>query len=213
MSRVLKGRYFATTSILNAGRGNQPSFGWQSISHGRDLLKRGLRFLIGDGESISLWTDLWLDMHPPRPPQPNPHSSLSATSLHDLINPITNRWNVDKIAYMVDARDIDRILRIKLPPRETPNLLSWHYTNTCIYTVKSGYWLATHLPDWDDEIIPPAENIETKKRIWKLDTTPKIKHFFWHMLSNALGTGCALKQRKIIRDDTCKRCCKEAETT
>ncbi|CAA7049278.1 unnamed protein product [Microthlaspi erraticum] len=36
----------------------------------RDLLRKGLRFVIGDGKAISAWEDPWLPTHPPRAPKP-----------------------------------------------------------------------------------------------------------------------------------------------
>lgn len=55
--------------------------------------------------------------------------------------------------------------------------------------MKSGYWLSTHLPN--QEIIqPPFGAIRLKEAaIWKLNTAPKIRHFLWRMLSNAISDG------------------------
>lgn len=49
--------------------GFKASFIWKSLLEGRGLLKKGLQFLIGDGNTTSAWLDPWLDTHPPRPPQ------------------------------------------------------------------------------------------------------------------------------------------------
>lgn len=37
--------------------------------HGRDLIKRGMRFVIGDGNLVNMWLDPWIIDHPPRPPR------------------------------------------------------------------------------------------------------------------------------------------------
>lgn len=42
MARVLKGKYFPHTNILNTGKKKQSSYIWNSLLHGQALLKRGL---------------------------------------------------------------------------------------------------------------------------------------------------------------------------
>lgn len=53
ISRVLKSRYFKNGNILDCGEGTRPSFVCKSIIHRRELLKRGLVKLIGNG--VNTW--------------------------------------------------------------------------------------------------------------------------------------------------------------
>lgn len=64
-----------------------------------------------------------------------------------------------------------------------------NYTDNGLYTVKSGYWLATHLRDQDEVIVPPPWLPEFKTTIWKFNTTSKIKHFLSIIFSNAMTVG------------------------
>lgn len=66
--------------------------------------------------------------------------------------------------------------------------------------MKSGYWLATHIPDNDLLHIPPHGDPQIKSEIWKSHTAPKLKHFLWRMLSRALPTGEELEKRHISSD-------------
>ncbi|XP_019085587.1 PREDICTED: uncharacterized protein LOC109126474 [Camelina sativa] len=59
-AKFIKSRYFPDTDFLNAVLGDRPSFAWRSILHGRNLLKRGLRQMVGNGAKISVWTTRWL---------------------------------------------------------------------------------------------------------------------------------------------------------
>ena len=77
MARMLKRRYFNDTNILNATPQRKASFVWKSLMQGRDLIKRGLRFIIGDGSHINTWVDPWLPVHPPRPPRAKNNQSAS----------------------------------------------------------------------------------------------------------------------------------------
>ena len=90
-------------------------------------------------------------------------------------------------------------------------MLGWQYTEHGLSTVKSGYWLSTHLPT-EEGIQPTFGNIDLKRRLWKTKMPPKLHHFLWRSLSRSLATGSNLKRRHITTDDLCRRCCQEPQT-
>jgi hypothetical protein len=59
-SRVLTARYLKDGDVLTASAPKSGSFTWKSILHGRDLLKEGLVWRIGNGEKIKVWEDNWI---------------------------------------------------------------------------------------------------------------------------------------------------------
>lgn len=112
---------------------------------------------------------------------------------------------------MIQPEDVCAILKLKLSHIPTQDLIGWHYTSSSTYTVKSGYWLSTHLPD-QELIHPPPDDTRLKKAIWKLNTVPKIRHFLWRILSKALAVGTILKHRGIILDSQCRCCYSDEES-
>ena len=58
--RVFKARFFPTCSIMEATCPSSASYAWKSIIKGRDVIKRGVIWRIGDGRSIHIWGDRWL---------------------------------------------------------------------------------------------------------------------------------------------------------
>ncbi|XP_024039171.1 uncharacterized protein LOC112097822 [Citrus clementina] len=52
MARVLKARYFRKEEFLEAKLGSNPSFVWRSVLWGRDVLQKGLRWMIDDVNAI-----------------------------------------------------------------------------------------------------------------------------------------------------------------
>lgn len=120
-------------------------------------------------------------------------------------------WNIDKLREWIVAEDVEKILRIKISAKAKLDLLGRHYNEDGLYTVKSGYWLSTHIPG-NEEIFPIYGNVEVKSKIWKCSSPPKIKYFLWKLMSQSLATGSNLKRRHISPDDQCRHCCGAEET-
>ena len=53
--KVFKARFFPHCSIIKATDSRSSSYAWRSILKGRDVLQRGARWRIGNGESIKIW--------------------------------------------------------------------------------------------------------------------------------------------------------------
>ena len=159
VARILKARYFLEESILTAQPKRKPSYAWKSLLYGRDLLKQGLRFIIGNGTRVSMWSDPWLAEHPPRPPRSRDDVS-QVESVSSYTKGDGTGWDIGKLREVVVEEDIDKISLIRISPHAELDLLGWLYTEEGIYTVKSGYWLSTHLPQqekatptWGDHIL------------------------------------------------------------
>jgi len=53
-ARVLKAKYFASTSVLEAKAKHGMSYSWCSILHGLDIMKKGMVWRIGDGSNLKI---------------------------------------------------------------------------------------------------------------------------------------------------------------
>lgn len=146
VSRLLKGQYFADSDILHVELGKKHSYMWKSLLEGRDLLRKGMRILLGDGKDTRIWEDSWLPIHTSRSPQPRSANSLNYTFVTELMNDPFTDWDPLKLGTIIHPDDVDIIKRIRLNFQSNVNILGWHYTKFGLYTVKSGYWLASHLP-------------------------------------------------------------------
>lgn len=132
--------------------------------------------------------------------------------MKDWFNSTNTCWDEAKLRGLVIESDIPLILSTRLCSHASTDLLGWHYNKSGIYSVKSAYWLGTHLHT-NDQVEPPPGNVSLKRAIWKLKTAPKLHHFLWRIVSRSLPTMEVLKWRHISNESVCKRCCQSDETT
>lgn len=52
MAQVFKSRYFRNTDVLHAGIGRNPSFVWRSLCWGREIVRKGIGWIIANGHDI-----------------------------------------------------------------------------------------------------------------------------------------------------------------
>ncbi|CAE5960349.1 unnamed protein product [Arabidopsis arenosa] len=130
----------------------------------------------------------------------------------DLLNTRKTGWDTNRVNAWIHHEDVDKVLSIKICPGAEKDLLGWHYTKEGIYTVKSAYWLATHLPSEQQIRSTPGAN-DLKAQVWRINTAPKLKHFLWKLLSGALATKANLVYRHMSNQPLCCYCCSNVETT
>lgn len=54
VEQVFKAKYYPGSNFLDAKLGRNPSYVWRSILESQTMLKRGARWRVGDGRSISV---------------------------------------------------------------------------------------------------------------------------------------------------------------
>ncbi|KAG7576566.1 Ribonuclease H domain [Arabidopsis thaliana x Arabidopsis arenosa] len=211
LARLYKGMYHPHHSFLQAGTGNRVSFGWRSIQQGKELLQQGLRVRIGNGQNTRIWSDPWLPTLPPRPAS-GPILDVNMT-VSDLWKEGRREWDPVVFEGVLNPEDQQLASSLFLSKHSDKDSYEWAYTKNAKYSVKSGYWVATHVNIHEDEVIqPPQGSIDLKEKLWKLQITPKIRHFLWRGLSGALATATQLRTRTIPADPICQKCCQEEET-
>ena len=221
MCRVFKSRYFRNTDPLNASLGSRPSYAWRSIHATQKLIQHGARVVIGNGRDTKIWQERWIGAAPAtmiksvRRPEGNERISLADDMrVSALIRVNRKEWNLELIERLFTTEIQEQILKIRPAGNYSRNTYSWEFTKTGHYTVKSGYWVQTNIvaPDKEvQEVIQPRLD-GIYQQIWGLETSPKIKHFLWKCLSNALPVMENMAYRHIAKDKSCSRCGGEAES-
>lgn len=169
------------------------------------VLQQGLRWRIGSGEQVKIYSSNWI-------PRPSTFKTISAPTLpidakvSMLINE-EHKWNEALIRQHFKSEDADCILKIMLPRFSRPDRLLWAYDKHGKYSVKSGYQVALRLklPDYPSS---SKANPSEWHAIWKLDLPEKVKIFMWRAAQN---TAEKLWNRKVLQQPWCQRCSEQGE--
>lgn len=217
MAQLLKSRYFPNSNFLDAKLGERPSYAWRSLLFGRELLIKGLQKRVGDGNSIYVWTDRWIEdetdgygLWSPWIKNCTFNVNLRARDLIDFQN---RRWNLQALDEVFVPLDV-QILMKNQPVIAKEDFWAWNFNRSGVYSVMSGYWLASQ--GKNKEIHRVAEALPSinilKVQTWKVQTAPKIKTFIWKALSQALLVAELLRERGMKCDERCQLCGFEGES-
>lgn len=187
--------------------GVRPSFARRSIIHGRSLRLKVIVKRVGNGESINLWVDPWLDFGSMRPPLIKNLFININLKVADIIDPRIITWDHDKLHDLFYPEEVDVILRNK-PVVSKADFWIWKFNKSGDYSVKSGYWLAFKESKKDMifevEMLPSLNGL--KEQVWSLQTAPKIKVFFWKSLCAAISVADGLLVRGLNTGLRCQVC-------
>ncbi|CAA7040252.1 unnamed protein product [Microthlaspi erraticum] len=96
LARILLGKYCHSSSFMECQSPATASHGWRSILAGRDILKQGLGWKVGNGEKIKVWLDPWLSSSSPSIPVGPAPVNADSIYVKDLMLP-NGGWNLKAI--------------------------------------------------------------------------------------------------------------------
>ncbi|CAL1410909.1 unnamed protein product [Linum trigynum] len=191
-ARVLKAKYFPTRDVLEAEKGRNPSLVWRGLIEAQELIKKGYRWRVGNGESIDIWLDRWI-------PSSEGYKVTSpgtrigeTTSVAELMEVETRTWRYDLLQTHFNMEDQKQIEKILIPQQPCKDEKIWTKETTGIYSVRSAYklWKNRHEEEFG-ELYTPVN----WKRFWKLKIPPKVRLFAWRWIRDILPTRARIVER------------------
>ncbi|CAL9238198.1 unnamed protein product, partial [Arabidopsis halleri] len=173
LAQVLLGKYCTNDSFLNCRPLTNSSHGWKGILAGRELLRKGLGWIVGNGESINVWQDVWLSTSSPTIPFGPPTKQNSNLRVSDLLHHDSNSWNILAIRKHLPHHE-DVICLLRPSSLKTEDSLVWLPAKSGSYTTKTGYGLIKKNlnPHFFDDF-------KWQTNVWQVKVSPKIKSFLW----------------------------------
>ncbi|KAL0003476.1 hypothetical protein SO802_017257 [Lithocarpus litseifolius] len=210
--RFFKSKFFPHGSIFDA-KCNRGSFAWKSILKGRDTIRRGLKWGVGDGRAIKVFKDQWIPGGSPGIVLSPPLEHDPEMMVADLIDRESHCWNAARVDAIFLPFEANAIKAIPLSLRDTPDWLYWPKNRNGAYSVKSGYKLLRKVDECDAPgVSDQTVNQESWKKIWSLHVPNRIRTLLWRACCDSLPTRVNLVRRKILQADTCPNCTREPET-
>ncbi|XP_018474039.1 uncharacterized protein LOC108845308 [Raphanus sativus] len=215
LAQVLRGKYFPNKYLVNAQLGSKPSYAWRSLLYGRDLLITGLKHLVGDGSSLHVWSDAWLEDDAGCCKAPIRRNKCFDANLRvsDLIDYPKRRWDRQKLEELFIYADVN-VLMMNQPAVNDRDSWAWRLNKSGAYSVSSGYkvaFSALHQELIKDQAELPSIN-PLKAEIWNLKAPSKIKVFMWKALAGALSVLDNLRHQGMKCDSVCQTCGMDGES-
>jgi ribonuclease HI len=206
---VLKARYFPNGNFLSAGCPKNASFTWKSMMHGRELLKAGLIWRIGDGSKVSIWKDNCIPRASAQKPLGH-KPDVEVEMVHELLLPDGNGWDMDKLQNCFYDVDVDDIAKIPVGRAGTDDYIAWNYTKNGNFSVKSAYHLKMQLNSLRagraSSSSASCDDHRGWLALWAADVPNKVKVHAWRLVKNGLAVGHELARRKIKMGVRCVVC-------
>ncbi|XP_060965141.1 uncharacterized protein LOC133034132 [Cannabis sativa] len=196
LATVLKAKYFRHNDFLQAKLGHSPSYTWSSLLWGRDLLKHGLLWKIGNGCSVRTFQDPWIpDLKSP---------CLRSNDLPPVETGVT-------LNHYFDNLSVSSILKVPIGGLQRDDALVWNHEASGVFSVKSAYHLV------NSASLPPSSSnlsffTSWWKTLWNLNLPPKVKNFSWRVYHHILPVAINLFHRKAIPQPCCSFCRNPVET-
>ncbi|KAF7832314.1 putative ribonuclease H protein At1g65750 family [Senna tora] len=155
--------------------------------------------IINNGARIKFCRDYWVHGFPTL------ESVALAPIPQDMINMATNQfisisgeWNWSSFPHLLPQDVLNTIACIE-PPRvdQGPDQYAWDLEPSGNFTVKSAYLKLISLDS--------TNMLHIWKKIWKCQTTQRIRFFLWSMAHDSIMTQSQRMRRHFITSDVCSR--------
>ena len=180
---------------------------------GRELLKKGVIWRVGNGKKIQLIKDRWIQGLGVLKPVINLQTD---TTVSYLIDEAKGTWNENLVKECFNPSDAEQILQLPLCHNHCEDFPSWPYTKEGIYSVRSAYNLAKlegfHKflsVNGKGESSDMTKIKRVWKRLWMIKAPAKMKIILWRMAHDCLPTRMQLKHRHIPAPYACCFCGRE----
>jgi hypothetical protein len=213
VGRIFKEKYFRHVDFMKSNLGPNPSYAWRSIWNAIPLLKKGLIWRVGDGNSIKIWGDKWV-------PNPISYEVQSPIRFFDqdarvsrLIDEATKWWNIELVSDIFNREEATAICTLGICPGRQKDKLIWAGTKNGCFSVRSAYHLAK---SYGEAEVGSCSNGDKEKvfwnMIWRIPVSRVVQHFLWKACNNILPTKENLYKKRITEDSLCPVCKSEIET-
>lgn len=202
VARIFKARYFSDRHILEAQKGTGSSFIWSGIWEAKENLKKGFRWVLGNGEEIRVLKDPWLKGKLDFCVEDSHLNNVRDERACQYFRSNSRDWDVQKVQHDFHHNDIEFILQRRIPQYNAKDRIIWAGSNQGQYTVKSGYQF------WTSQINSDQSVSDSKgwSKIWKMQVPHKVRTFLWRFCKNNVPVRYLIRGKGVATTIICPMC-------
>jgi exonuclease III len=172
---------------------------WRGIKKGHEVFRKGLRWVVRNGQGVSFWHDKWVGETPIRDVIHRPLlSHEDSFRVCDVVEGVGN-WDLSRVSMIIPKPICDSIRAILVCPlRQQEDCIAWDSRNGD-FCLKLAYLLAC-------KPLVGYLHDSPSNWIWKVPTSPRIRFFLWQCYHNSVPVRDTLVARGINIPNTCPRC-------
>ncbi|XP_038979986.1 uncharacterized protein LOC120110122 [Phoenix dactylifera] len=195
-SQVMAARYGRDGSEV-AWSGRRVSFMWREIGRYVPTVSANTRWIVGDGRSIDVTADPWVDTVPLRCwPTMIDTAAAEGLRVFDLLAPGESAWDVARLRQLFGVHLTERIRSLPVPGYGGPDVRVWG--TSCRSRVRLG--------DLAGVIQQEHEPGPDYTWIWRSGLHPRAALFLWKVAWDRLPTRAALSRRGCEIPAECGTC-------
>ncbi|RVX21544.1 putative ribonuclease H protein [Vitis vinifera] len=188
---------------------------WKAIAQGFQDFSKYTRFIVGDGERIRFWEDLWwgdqiLKDQYPRLFRVVMDKNIPISSILGSSRPFTWNFNFRRNLTDSEIEDLERLMHsldcMNLSTSAS-DARSWSLCSSGLFTVQIFLTALSQMLD--------SSPFFPTKFVWKSQVPFKVKAFIWLVAHKKVNTNDLLQLRrphKAISPDICKLCMEQGES-
>jgi hypothetical protein len=138
VSQIMRAKYYAQSSTLEAKIGTNPSYAWRNILGASDILKEGLFCKIGNGENTRIWGDRWVPIPTTFAIHSMPKGVDGEAKVAELIDRDRRAWDKEKLERLFSEEEVNAILKIPLN-LQREDVVIWKDMPNGVFSVKTAY--------------------------------------------------------------------------
>ncbi|XP_058733104.1 uncharacterized protein LOC131604696 [Vicia villosa] len=161
---------------------------------------RGIRFMLGKGDTVPLWHGIWLGGSALK------HMFPSVFNIPRRPNDMVREMGdtlLEKPVTMLEAMEFVEILANVKPMDMVQDDFKWWPVAGGVFTLKRCYHL---FRDRLEEDVVDANKLMALYQFWKTQVPSKLKVFGWRVILDILPSKMQLAKRGIIRNEQDKMC-------
>ncbi|XP_056697525.1 uncharacterized mitochondrial protein AtMg00310-like [Spinacia oleracea] len=137
-AKIMRKKYLQNNNFFSVKKKTRDSPIWSSILNQREILRKGIRWKLGNGNTINFWKDNWIGQYA--------LSDLSGISSNHIMEDYTvsffidetKNWDIGKLSSVLPPETVQKIRGIPIPVNDLQDIPIWGCTNSGEFSVKSA---------------------------------------------------------------------------